>query len=182
MEALQNIGIFLVEVLFSFYIGAILIRFLLALSRANFYNPLSQSLVKITNPALVPLRRMIPAIGKLDTAAIVLALGLKIIQTLLLVALQGSEANLLVVFVYAAIDLLRTVIYIYIVALVIQTVLSWAGNSHGNPLADILHSLTEPLLRPVRQFVPVVGMMDFAPMVAMLLLYMVLIVLQSFGL
>lgn len=182
MEALQNVGIFLVEVLFSFYIGAILIRFLLALSRANFYNPLSQSLVKITNPALVPLRRIIPAIGKLDTAAIVLALGLKIIQTLLLVALQGSEANLPVVFVYAVIDLLRTVIYIYIVALLIQAVLSWVGNSQGNPLADILHSLTEPLLRPVRQFVPVVGMMDFAPLVAMLLLYIVLIVLQSFGL
>ena len=182
MEALQNIGILLVEVLFSFYIGAILIRFLLALSRANFYNPLSQSLVKITNPVLVPLRRMIPAIGKLDTASIVLALGLKIIQTLLLVALQGSEANLPVVFVYAVIDLLRTVIYIYIVALIIQAVLSWVGNSQGNPLADILYSLTEPLLRPVRQFVPVVGMMDFAPMVAMLLLYIVLIVLQSFGL
>ncbi|MDQ5770121.1 YggT family protein [Thiothrix subterranea] len=182
MEALQNIGILLVEVLFSFYIGAILIRFLLALSRANFYNPLSQSLVKITNPVLVPLRRMIPAIGKLDTASIVLALSLKIIQTLLLVALQGSEANLPVVFVYAIIDLLRTVIYIYIAALIIQAVLSWVGNSQGNPLADLLHSLTEPLLRPVRQFVPVVGMMDFAPMVAMLLLYIVLIVLQSFGL
>ncbi|WGZ95004.1 MAG: YggT family protein [Candidatus Thiothrix putei] len=182
MEALQNIGIFLVEVLFSFYIGAILIRFLLALSRANFYNPLSQSLVKITNPALVPLRRIIPAIGKLDTAAIVLALGLKIIQTLLLVALQGSEVSLPVVFVYAVIDLLRTVIYIYLFALVIQAVLSWVGNSHGNPLADILHSLTEPLLRPLRQFVPVMGMIDFTPMAAMLLLYIVLIVLQSFGL
>ncbi|SDZ85832.1 YggT family protein [Thiothrix caldifontis] len=182
MEALQNIGIFLTEVLFSFYIGAILIRFLLALSRANFYNPLSQSLVKITNPALVPLRRMVPAIGKLDTAAIVLALGLKIIQTLLLVALQGSEVSLPVVFVYAVIDLLRTVIYIYLFALVIQAVLSWVGNSHGNPLTDILHSLTEPLLRPVRQFVPVMGMIDFAPMVAILLLYIVLIILQSFGL
>lgn len=182
MLALQNIGIFLVEVLFSFYIGAILIRFLLALSRANFYNPLSQSLVKITNPVLVPLRRIIPPLGKLDTAAMVLALGLKMIQTLLLVALQGSEASLPVVLVYAIIDLLRTVIYIYIIALLVQAVLSWVGNHQGNPLADILHSLTEPLLRPVRQFVPVVGMMDFAPMVAMLLLYIVLIVLQSFGL
>ena len=73
MEALQNVGVFLVQTLFSLYIGAVLIRFLLALSRANFYNPLSQFLVKITNPVLVPLRRLIPAIGKLDTAAIVLA-------------------------------------------------------------------------------------------------------------
>ncbi|UJS25534.1 YggT family protein [Thiothrix winogradskyi] len=182
MEALQNVGIFLVQTLFSLYIGAVLIRFLLALSRANFYNPLSQFLVKITNPVLVPMRRMIPAIGKLDTAAIVLALSLKIIQTFLLVALQGSETSLPVVLLYSVIDLVRTVIYIYIFALVIQAVLSWVGNSQGNPLADILNSLTEPLLRPIRQFVPVIGMVDLAPMAAILLLYIVLIVLQSFGL
>lgn len=182
MDALQNVGVFLVEILFSLYIGAVLIRFLLALSRANFYNPLSQFLVKITNPLLVPLRRMIPAMGKLDTAAIVLALGLKVVQTFLLVALQGSDASLPVVLVYAVVDLLRTVINIYIYALIVQAVLSWVGNSHGNPLADILHSLTDPLLRPVRKLVPTIGMVDLSPMVTILLLYIVLIVLQSVGL
>ncbi|QTR45410.1 YggT family protein [Thiothrix litoralis] len=182
MEALQNVGVFLVQTLFSLYIGAVLIRFLLALSRANFYNPLSQFLVKITNPVLVPLRRLIPAIGKLDTAAIVLALGLKVIQVLLLVALQGSDASLPVVLVYAVVDLLRTVINIYIFALIIQAVLSWVGNSYGNPLADVLHSLTDPLLRPIRNVVPTIGMVDLSPMVAILLLYVVLIVLQSIGL
>lgn len=182
MEALQNVGVFLVETLFSLYIGAVLIRFLLAWSRANFYNPLSQFLVKITNPVLVPLRRMIPAIGKLDTAAIVLALGLKIIQVFLLVALQGSDASLPVVLAYAVVDLLRTVINIYIFALIIQAVLSWVGNSHGNPLADILHSLTDPLLRPIRNAIPTIGMVDLSPMVAILGLYIVLILLQSFGL
>ncbi|MGB3918062.1 MAG: YggT family protein [Thiothrix litoralis] len=182
MEALQNVGVFLVQTLFSLYIGAVLIRFLLALSRANFYNPLSQFLVKITNPVLVPLRRLIPAIGKLDTAAIVLALGLKVIQVLLLVALQGSDASLPVVLVYAVVDLLRTVINIYIFALIIQAVLSWVGNSYGNPLADVLHSLTDPLLRPIRNVVPTIGMVDLSPMVAILLLYVVLIVLQSVGL
>ena len=182
MEALQNVGVFLVQTLFSLYIGAVLIRFLLALSRANFYNPLSQFLVKITNPVLVPLRRLIPAIGKLDTAAIVLALGLKVIQVLLLVALQGSDASLPVVLVYAVVDLLRTVINIYIFALIIQAVLSWVGNSYGNPLADVLHSLTNPLLRPIRNVVPTIGRVDLSPMVAIQLLYVVLIVLQSAGL
>ncbi len=181
MDALQNVGIFLVETLFSLYIGAILIRFLLAVSRANFYNPLSQFLVKITNPVLVPLRRIVPPIGKLDTAAIVLALGLKIIQTFLLVALQSSEASLPAVFVYAIVDLMRTVINIYIFALIIQAVLSWV-NSYGNPMADILNSLTEPLLRPIRQFVPTIGMVDMSSMVALLLLYILLIVLRSVGL
>nr|HPQ96586.1 YggT family protein [Thiolinea sp.] len=84
METLQLIAIFLVSTLFSLYIGAVLIRFLLAWSRADFYNPLSQFLVRITNPVLVPLRRIIPAAGKLDTASLVLAVGLQFIGSLLL--------------------------------------------------------------------------------------------------
>ncbi|MBU0656952.1 MAG: YggT family protein [Gammaproteobacteria bacterium] len=182
MDALQNVGIFLVDTLFSLYIGAVLIRFLLASSRANFYNPLSQFLVKITNPVLVPMRRFIPAIGKLDTAAVVLALGLMVIKVFLLVSMQGSGVDLVTVAVFSVIELLRTVIHIYIFALIIQAVLSWVGNSYGNPLADILHSLTDPLLRPIRNVVPTIGMVDLSPMVAILLLYIVLIVLRSFGL
>ena len=90
MSALQNVGIFLVDTLFSLYIGAVLLRLLLALARANFYNPLSQFLVKITNPVLVPMRRMIPAMGKVDTAAVVLAVGLTVIKVLLLLGLKGG--------------------------------------------------------------------------------------------
>lgn len=182
MQALQNVGVFLVETLFSLYIGAVLIRFLLAWSRANFYNPLSQFLVKITNPLLAPLRRLIPAIGKLDTAAIVLALSLMIIKVFLLLGLQGSGANPPVVLIYSVVELLKMVINIYIFALIIQAVLSWVGNSYGNPMADILNSLTDPILRPIGNIVPTIGMIDLSPMVAILLLYVALILLQSFGL
>ncbi len=182
MEALQNVGVFLVDTLFSLYIGAVLIRFLLALARANFYNPLSQFLVKITNPVLVPMRRFIPAIGKLDTAAVVLALGLMIAKVFLLLGMQGGSADIVSVLAYSVIELLRTVIHIYIFAMIIQAVLSWVGNSYGNPMADILYSLTDPILRPIRNIVPTIGMVDLSPMVAILLLYVVLIVLQSVGL
>lgn len=182
MQALQNVGLFLVETLFSLYIGAVLIRFLLAWSRANFYNPLSQTLVKITNPVLVPLRRMIPPIGKLDTAAVVLALGLMILKVLLLLGIKGAGVNLAVVILYSLVEILRTIIWIYIIALIIQAVMSWVGNTYGNPLADILNSLTEPLLRPLRGIVPTVGMLDLSPLAAILLLNIVLIVLDSFGL
>lgn len=182
MNALQHVGIFLVDTLFSLYIGAVLLRLLLALVRANFYNPLSQFLVKITNPVLVPMRRMIPAVGKIDTAAVVLAVGLTIIKVLLLVGLKGSGADFFAMVVFAVLDVIRTVIHIYIFALVVQAVLSWLGNTYGNPLTDLLHSLTEPLLRRIRGFVPVIGVVDLAPMVAILLLYVVLIVFQSYGL
>lgn len=182
MNALQNVGLFLVESLFSLYIGAVLLRFLLAWARANFYNPLSQFLVKVTNPVLVPLRRMIPAVGKVDTAAIVLALGLTIVKVLLLVVIAGVSAGFLTIVLSAISDLLRAAIWIYIFALIVQAVMSWTGNLYGNPLADLLSSLTEPLLRPIRQLLPNVGMVDLSPMVAVLLLNVVLIILQSFGL
>ncbi|MDX9989216.1 YggT family protein [Thiothrix unzii] len=182
MSALQNVGIFLVDTLFSLYIGAVLLRLLLALARANFYNPLSQFLVKITNPVLVPMRRMIPAMGKVDTAAVVLAVGLTVIKVLLLLGLKGGGADLFGIVVFSVLEVIRTVIHIYIFALVVQAVLSWVGNTYGNPLADLLNSLTEPLLRRIRGFVPVIGMVDLAPMVAILLLYVVLIIFQSYGL
>lgn len=182
MDALQNVGVFLVETLFSLYIGAVIIRFLLALSRANFYNPLSQFLVKITNPVLIPMRRFIPAVGKLDSAAVVLALGLMIIKVFLLLSMTGGDASLPLVAVYSVLELLRTVIHIYIFALIVQAVLSWVGNSYGNPMADVLHSLTDPILRPIRNLIPTIGMVDLSPMIAILLLYIVLIVLRSYGL
>lgn len=176
MAAMQNIGIFLIDTLFSLYIGAIILRFLLAWVRASFYNPLSQFLVKITNPVLIPLRRVIPAAGKIDTSAIVLALALTMLKLTLLDMLGYIGGNIVL---GSVLDLLKTVIHIYIFALIVQAVMSWVGNSHGNPLADLLHSLTEPLLRPIRQFVPVIGMIDLSPMVALLLLYIVLIALNS---
>lgn len=182
MQALQNVSLFLVEVLFSFYIVAILLRFLLAWARANFYNPLSQFLVRITNPVLVPMRRLIPAIGKIDTAAIVLALGLTIIKVFLLMGLAGQNYDIMSVVIYAISSLLRTIIWIYIFALIVQAIMSWTGNSYGNPMADLLNSLTTPLLRPIRNVIPDIGMIDLSPMIAILLLNIVLIVLQSYGL
>lgn len=177
---LQNIAIFLISTLFSLYIGAVLLRFLLALVRADFYNPLSQFLVKITNPVLVPLRRFVPPMGKLDTASLVLAFSLKLIAVVLLMSLQGINIGLggLVLAVLA--DLIRTVVWIFMIALIIQAIMSWVGNSYGNPMGSLLDSLTAPLLDPIRKFVPLIGMVDLSPLVAILLLQVVLIALSGF--
>lgn len=182
MVALQNVGSFLIDVLFSFYIIAILLRFLLAWSRANFYNPLSQFLVRITNPAVIPMRRLIPAVGKIDTAAIVLALGLTIIKVFMLLGLTGKSYDLLSIMLYSVSSLVRNIIWIYIFALIVQAIMSWTGNNYGNPMADLLDSLTEPLLKPIRNIVPEIGVIDLSPMVAILLLNIMLIILQSYGL
>lgn len=176
----QNIAVFLISTLFSLYIGAVLLRFLLALVRADFYNPLSQFLVKITNPVLVPLRRFIPPVGKIDSASLVLAFTLKLIAATLLMSLQGVEAGVGGLLLAVLADLIRTVVWIFMVALIIQAIMSWVGNSYGNPMGSLLDSLTAPILDPIRKFVPLIGMVDLSPLVAILLLQVVLIALAGF--
>ncbi len=177
---LQNLAVFLVSTLFSLYIGAVLVRFMLALARADFYNPLSQFLVKITNPVLVPLRRYVPSIGKIDSASLLLAFVLKLVAILLLSALLGRQMDVFSLLVVVIVELVRTVIWIFMVALIIQAIMSWMGNTYGNPVASLLDSLTAPLLRPLRTIVPTIGMIDLSPLVAILLLQAGLILLSPF--
>lgn len=179
MSTLQQIAVFLVDTIFSLYIAAIVIRFMLALVKADFYNPLSQALVSITNPTLVPLRRLIPAIGKIDTAAIVLALILIMLKTTILMLIQhGAMPNLSLIW-FSLVEFAKLIVWIYIIAMILLAVMSWVGNTYGNPLVSILYKLTEPLLRPVRRVIPPISGLDLSPMVATIGLYVILIILNG---
>jgi YggT family protein len=179
MSVIQQILLFLVETLFSLYISAIIIRFLLGYAKADFYNPLSQFLVKITNPLLVPLRRFVPALGKLDTAAIVAAYVLTVIKSIIIFALIGKGLSLFGILAFSLKELLVGVIWIYIIALILMAVISWIGSSHGNPVSPLVNSLVSPLVNPVRRKLPPVGMFDLSPMVVMLGLYILLIIVNG---
>jgi len=175
----SQIALFLIEALFSLYIGAVVIRLLLGFSRADFRNPLSQFLVKITNPILVPMRRFIPSIGKVDTSAVLLAFGLTVIKvSLMYLVVRGAimfPESLLI----AVGELVKTIIWVYIIALILQAIMSWIGSAQGNPVAPLVHSLTNPIVRPIRKVVPLIGMMDLSPLVAILGLNVLLIVANN---
>ena len=179
MNVLQQIGAFLTDTLLSLYIGAVVLRMLLGYAKANFYNPLSQFLVKITNPVLIPLRRYIPSIGKIDTAAIVLALGLTLIKLVALSLIAYGAVNVVTLFLLSIIDLLKVIIWIYIISFIIQAVMSWVGSAHGNPVAPLIDSLTAPILRPIRRVIPNMGMLDLSPLVAILILNILLIIIEN---
>ena len=179
MNVLQQIGAFLIETLFSLYIGAVVLRMLLGYAGANFYNPLSQFLVKITNPVLVPLRRFIPSIGKIDTSAIVLALGLTVVKIILLSLVVTGNINIISIILASVIDLIKVVIWVYIISLLIQAVMSWVGSAHGNYVAPLIQSLTTPLLRPISNVIPNIGALDLSPLVAILILNILLIIVDS---
>jgi YggT family protein len=169
---LSQAGLFLVETLFSLYILAVLLRFLFQLVRADFYNPISQFLVTVTNPPLRPLRRAVPGLWGIDIAAVLLLLALTVLKLYVLYLLLGQSPGAGGVLVMAVADLLNTTIWVFIVALFIRVILSWVNPGTYNPALGLLYSLTEPLMRPARRLLPAVGGLDLSPIVIFILLYL----------
>lgn len=168
---LLNPVIFLVDVLFGLYILIVMLRFMLQLVRADFYNPFSQFVVKATNPPLKPLRRLIPGWGGIDVASLVLVFLLQLIAILFLGMLYGGfDAGISIpgLFVYTIAKLVSLVLYIYFFSLIVIAVLSWVSTGGYNPVVGLLVSITEPLLRPVRRLMPNTGVFDFSVMIVIL--------------
>lgn len=169
---LTEAGILLVEVVFSLYLLAVLLRFLFQLTRADFYNPISQFLVAFTNPLLKPLRRIIPGLYGIDLASLVLLLLLKCVELYLLLLLGGFAIQWLSIVAAATVDLLRLTLNVYFFAILIRVILSWfmPYGIHQNPAGSLLVSLTEPLLRPARRLIPSFGGLDLSPIAVIVVL------------
>lgn len=168
---LLNPVIFLVDTLFGLYILAVMLRLLLQIVRADFYNPFSQFLVKITNPALKPLRRIIPGWAGLDMASLVLLFALQCASIIIMALLHGGgleSLSIIGLLMATATKLVSLLMYIYSFSLIILAVLSWISSGGNNPMTALMSSITEPLLRPVRNVLPRAGMFDFSVFVAIL--------------
>ena len=171
-----NAGAFLIQTLFGLYLLVIMLRILLQWARADFYNPLSQFIVKITNPPVIPMRRFIPSIGSVDTASITLLLVLKIIEVILLGLLPGQPLpNIPGLFIFSVVDLLALLVNVFLFGIFIQAILSWVGGANYNPIGALLNQLTAPILRPFRNMIPPVSGMDLSPMAAIIAIYLVIL-------
>ncbi len=162
-----NAATFLVETLFGLYILAVMLRLLLQWARADFYNPLSQFIVRATQPALAPLRRAFPAVGGIDTASVVLLLGLQLGEMWIVTGILGQRAPVSALLVLSVAELLQLGIHVFLVSILIQVVMSWLNPGAYNPLLGVLHSLNEPLLSPARRFIPPIGGLDLSPIAVM---------------
>jgi len=182
MAATNNLLIFLIDILISMYVGALLLRVLLAYTRADFYNPISQFLVSITNPALIPLRKILPSIGSIDTANWILILILQGFRIYSLARLNGFELSISTLLIASILQVLSTILTILIYAILIRAVLSWIQNPYQqeNPLVSVVYSITEPLLRPARKILPPVNMIDLSAFFVILILYCLQIIIRSF--
>lgn len=182
-DYLRNPIEFVLTVIFQFYILAVLLRFLLQWVRADFYNPLSQAIVKLTNPTLRPLRRLIPGYGGIDFAAVVLMVVLQMVLGFILMALRGTSLAPLPVLLWSVAELVALTFNVFIFAIIIQAVLSWVNPGHYSPVGAVIYKLTEPLLRPARRLIPPISGLDLSPMVVIIGLQVAkMLVMPLFGL
>ena len=128
---------FLIQTVFGLYLIAVMLRVLLQVTRADFYNPVSQFLVKVTNPPLIPLRRVIPGFMGIDFAAIVLMLIIKMVEIFLIVLIKGVSVSIAGIIVLSIAELLRLLINIYFFAILIQVVISWVNPGTYNPVITL---------------------------------------------
>lgn len=166
----DNPFIFLIDTIFSIYIAIMLLRFILQQVGADFYNPISQFVVKATQPLVVVARRFIPSIKKVDTATLVLVLVLILLKLTILFAIAGAQLNGQLLLVNAMYDLISLTFDIFIVALFIQAILSWINPDPYNPVNSLLRNLTFPILRPIQKHVPPIGGIDLSTLIALIAL------------
>lgn len=186
MHYFASAGQILINVLFGALIALVVLRVLLQCVRANFYNPVCQFLYKITNPVLMPLRKVIPAWRNLDIAGVLLAWLLTAIELALLYVVVGQRLGLIGLGVMALADLVDFVLMLYFGLILVRVFLSFVSVERSNPIVPLIVQLTDPVLKPLRRFIPAVAALDLSPMAAMLIILMarVLIVapLLDFGL
>ncbi|MDQ2694512.1 MAG: YggT family protein [Pseudomonadota bacterium] len=175
----NNAGVFLVQTLFGFYIVVIMLRFLLQTVRADFYNPLVQFLVKLTNPPLVPLRRYIPGLWGLDMASIVLMLAVQFVELWLVFYLVERTAHLGGLLVLSVAELLQLLINVFFWAVLIQVILSWVNPNPYNPAVVLVRQLTEPVMRPARRLLPPISGIDLSPILVLIALQLASLLLVA---
>lgn len=165
---LTNPATFLISIIFGLYALIVLLRFLLQLVRADFYNPLSQFIVKATSPLLLPIRRIIPGVGGIDMSSLILAWLVKAIEILLVLWISSGKFNVLLAMGLAIPQLLELTINIFVYSILILVIISWINPGSYNPAVVLLSNLTEPVVRPIRNRIPAYSGIDFSPMIAMI--------------
>jgi len=181
-SAFANVGLLLINTLFGLYMLVVMLRLLLQLVRADFYNPLSQFVVKATNPLLIPLRRIIPAIGGLDTSSLLLAYLVQATAIALIMLLAGMPFNPIAIVMWSGVGVLALIVNIYFWGLIITIVASWIAPMSQNPALLLIRQILEPVTKPIRNMLPDLGGIDISPIFLFLAIQIVdMLVVKQLG-
>lgn len=170
MPYLANAGTILVHVLFGLAAWVFTLRVLLQWAGANFNNPICQALYRLTNPVLMPLRRVLKPWRRLDLAGALVVFIIQLLKVWLLLALGGVMAGIGAILVLGVAETISMLLVMYLVFILIRSILSWVGPSPQHPAIPLLIQLTEPVLRPFRRLLPAMGGFDLSPLLALLVI------------
>ena len=174
MIGLNTAAVYVLQTLGSLYLLIVLLRFVLQLVRANFYNPLCQFAVKATQPLLKPLRRIIPSVFGLDMSSLVLAILVQLaLMALTLLLTYGTTGNPLQLLIWSLIGVTALFLNIFFYALIISVILSWVAPGSHNPGAELVNQICEPALAPFRKILPNLGGLAISPILAFMALKLI---------
>ncbi|MBL4795020.1 MAG: YggT family protein [Pseudomonadales bacterium] len=161
--------LFLIDTFIDIYCYIVFARFLLQVVKADFYNPVSQFVLKATNPILMPMRRVIPGFGGLDIASLILLIVLQVSKVMCITFLtMNAFPPVISLVIGSLLGIVSFVLNFFFFAIFLQVILSWISQGNYNPLAALLDQLTAPIMGPIRKVLPSMGGLDLSPMVALL--------------
>ena len=177
---------YIIEALASLYILVLLLRIWLPWLRADFRNPLAQGILRLTSPLVVPLRRIIPSFGRLDTATLLVAFAVQYAAVFLILLLYVafeimSMPTIGAIALTSVVKLIMLSVNLFAFAILIRVVLSWVAPGMHNPATAIIGTLSEPVLRPLRRIIPPMGGFDLSPMLAIIGLFALNIVIRGYS-
>jgi len=178
-SASTQIGLLLVNALAGFFLFVVLLRFVLQAARADFYNPISQFVVKASNPFIVPLRKIIPGLGGLDWSAIVLMIIVQIIAISLSLLIAGYGLPWASIATWALLGTSGLFLKLYFWGLLIMVIASWLAPQSYNPALLLLRQIMEPVMAPIRKLLPDMGGFDISPIILFLVINVFEILLIS---
>ncbi len=170
---------FVVKALTSLFLLLYLLRLWLPLVNADFRNPIAQGVLRLTSPLIMPARRFIPSMGRVDTAVILVTYAIQYLVVLILLLIRQSMADPLVIAIRSLLELCILSLNLFFYAILIKIILSWVAPQTYNPVSAIASSMAEPVLRHFRRLVPRIGALDLSPILAIVMLQATVIYLQS---
>jgi len=181
MSSGQQALLFIVQTVLQLYMSVIVLRFMLQLAKADFYNPISQAIVKISSPLLIPLRQVIPGYRNWDFASLVLATVLYLLMLIASVYIAyGQLLNPLNLMVGSVAGVIYTISKIYFYGIILAAISSWIPPLHGHPITALVWQIVEPVQAPFRKLLPNMGGIDISPIFAILTLQVVQILLRPY--
>ena len=171
---------YVVKTLAQLYLLLYLLRFWLPWVGADFRNPVAQAILRFTSPIIVPLRRFIPPIGRLDTANVLVLFAMQYGILFVLMLIVNQTLPPIVIAQLAALELCVLSLWMFLFAIFISILMSWISPGAYNPIAAIAGTLAEPILRPFRRLIPPLGGIDLSPILAIVLVRASIIVLESY--